>query len=711
MKYKKYLILLIILLSSINYINPSSADWTAPSNSAEVLQALADVDAYRDSQWNTVTTWGSAANLIVNLENNTVTVTCDNWASSTEISLPPAEIAALSTTATALGYDEVVITPPVLTTASSTSGSCSSYISWWRTTWSSCFIEWAWNSNWNINCKQTPSFTAKRSWCWSKVCTTSYTDWVATGTSCWPCTWCPSNRPRPRTWPAIKVISLNINNPWSTCNWLMANNSDICDIKITVSWNTNQNKPVVWWWIQWNLNNITDTSNQWSDRINWWWTALNFNTISNTWPINGKWDYYIDWIKSRSPFSDSNWNIWITVWNTYLSISNILYSFSKPLIWRLYSSWDNWTTWDGLPSLWTLSKYKLSYANIWNALLTNYSIENFVSKIKPTSVDFEIQDGLVNSSTLNTNWTLFSARINTSSEEITSLSTPWLKIESPIISYNLWWEAVKYILSKNNWAIDTAPIDLMWEDFLWVKVIWSLQWDWKQAITWQESNFSDLSLFSMRTDIRKNAYSFIKNLPSWSIVSWVKYVNWEDIIISWDQNFETLVVKDGNVIINWNLNNSGKKLWIIVLKDWYNMNWNFSDSWNVYINSNVTYINALIYADWWVISSYNWTAFLNDSTSRTYELNNQLIIKWTLFTRNTIWWAILSGWYYLLPWNIKTSDFDLAMVFDFNYLRRWNNWCDKNDNLSCDDNWEDKEPTILIYDSKLSTNAPKLFVK
>jgi hypothetical protein len=210
--------------------------------------------------------------------------------------------------------------------------------------------------------------------------------------------------------------------------------------------------------------------------------------------------------------------------------------------------------------------------------------------------------------------------------------------------------------------------------------------------------------------MRKDAYSYIKNMKSWDILDWVKYIEWEDISISWNNlDYETLVIKNWNVIIDWNLNTSWNKLWIMVLKDSYDTNYDYINSWNIYINNNVTYINALFYADWWIISSQNGNPYTEDSTSRTYDLNNQLTIKWSIFTRNTIWWAVLSWWYYIMPGGSKTNDFDKAMIYDLNYLRRWNNWCDKDWNSVCTNNWEYREPVVIIYNSWLSINAPKIF--
>lgn len=57
------------------------------------------------------------------------------------------------------------------------------------------------------------------------------------------------------------------------------------------------------------------------------------------------------------------------------------------------------------------------------------------------------------------------------------------------------------------------------------------------------------------------------------------------------------------------------------------------------------------------------------------------------------------------------QDFDRAMRYDLNYIRRWNFWCDKNGNNTCTDNWEYPEPFIIIYGPRIQASPPKLFAK
>ena len=136
--------------------------------------------------------------------------------------------------------------------------------------------------------------------------------------------------------------------------------------------------------------------------------------------------------------------------------------------------------------------------------------------------------------------------------------------------------------------------------------------------------------------------------------------------------------------------------------------------WNVYITPNVTKIDAIIYADGWFISSdINWNPYTKDNNARTSALQKQLILTWSLFTRNTIGWAVLwTGGKYILPWWSKTTNFNEAMKYDLNYVRRWNKWClDQKNNTTwaLTPDWKCdiySDYFILKYNPAVQTNPP-----
>lgn len=402
-------------------------------------------------------------------------------------------------------------------------------------------------------------------------------------------------------------------------------------------------------------------------------------------------------------------------------------AFLKPFYWQLLVSKDG-VNYDALPEIWTDLLYKINL--IWPASLHAISpqLTNFKEYIKPIDWENTLLQNLSDIYWLNSREPKFTTRINTSiwAKE---LSIPWIKIsdaleETPIIiSYTLWWESVRYYLASDNNenSKSVIRIDNIQDSFLWVKVIWWIQAEGKSEFTGQEVNISNLYNSWQRTQIRKNAYEFIKGMKNNSIVNKVKYVNGnitipDDDLRSW--LYETLVVVNGNVTINNNIDKLSNALfWIIVIKDNYDIHKDYINAGNVYITPQVSEINAIIYSDWWIISVDDaGKTYLQDSTIRTADLKQQLYLKGSVFTRNTIWWAILwweweSWWKYVLPGGSTTENFDIAMIYDLNYVRRWNVGCDKNGNLSCNDTWEYIDPFIIEYDPRIQTIPPRVFSK
>lgn len=424
----------------------------------------------------------------------------------------------------------------------------------------------------------------------------------------------------------------------------------------------------------------------------------------------------------------SHWNEDYTDnWNKeglIITSSTPKWEFKKIYYGTLKTS-KNWTTYNDKPEIWTKMYYKLDIIQElqwftpegWGGfdivsynLLNNYTRATDIN-IKAESVSEYTKD--------STNTYKFDARLNTS-KDAEILGKPWIKISSDldntspvIISYKLKWKDVKYYVSKDTSWLTNIPIDITeGEDFMWVKVIWQLQRSGKSGISIGRDNSTDLSLWSQRTIIRKNAMEYVKNMTNWRITWSVKYVVWDvkaSEINSGINNdeFETVIIKDGNLIINQNLNPQNKKFGIIVLRDWYDTSKDYNNKWNIYVAPNVKEINAILYADGWMISVDSaFKPYTTDTTSRTNALNKQLTLNWTLFTRNTIGWAIFAGWDYMLPWQKSTESFDNAMIYDLNYLRRWNSWCQTDTDSNC----INREPFIIRYDASIQLNPPKLFV-
>lgn len=590
---------------------------------------------------------------------------------------------------------------------------CGEYISSWTTNRSDCSITGNWSSNGTISCQQTPSYTENKSNWGTMYCDVFYKNGnIIKMDNCTSCQNLPSDVAKPTEWVITNTVIASLNETNSKCFDLYANDSDICNLSFNVSASTKQWKWITWWWNNWKIYSITDTSWEKSDRIAKTWNALNFSSVNSTWipsSTSNSFSVKINDIKSRSPFYSNSWSMTINLGWVQMNLTNIYYNFLKPFIWKLLVSNDSWETWNASPTLWTKQLYQLS-ATKSNINQDTYTLNLDTGSISTVWSGIQLQDTELES--YDGQWAYkFMTRINSSADATELNDNPWIQVKDPIISYNLNWILVKYYLSRYETWNDLTPIELIWSTFNWLRVIWWIQSDWKSEFIWQWKNISSLLTSTFRDEIRKNAYTYIAQMKSGQILNSVKYVEW-DTIISWTQDYETLVVKDWNVIISWDLNISKKKLGIIVLKDNYDVNSDYTNKWNVYVEPSVTNINAIIYADWWVISTdSNWTPFTTDSLSRTKALQNQLIVNWSFFTRNTIWWAQYVWWYYLLPGWSKTSDFNKAMIYDLNYLRTWNKWCDLNWDWDCSDSsiWEYKEWTILKYDSTVQTDPPKLF--
>jgi len=151
---------------------------------------------------------------------------------------------------------------------------------------------------------------------------------------------------------------------------------------------------------------------------------------------------------------------------------------------------------------------------------------------------------------------------------------------------------------------------------------------------------------------------------------------------------KTIVVEGWNLYIKSNIlkTRDSDTLWIIVLKD---------DTWswgNIYINPEVTNIDALV---------------------------NQLYIRGSVFSNNTIWWSRASPLicpYYI----ISTCTIVKAQTYDFNYLRRYFRYKDISGTMKVANSWKtsiwiatsDKDyPVVIKYDSQIQTAPPPLFYK
>ncbi len=287
---------------------------------------------------------------------------------------------------------------------------------------------------------------------------------------------------------------------------------------------------------------------------------------------------------------------------------------------------------------------------------------------------------VIKRSLYDTNWIRrdyapFKATIQATNDESVLLAPGIVSNKIPL-KYNLNWKTVQYYLTRYDRWYDATEFTLNGnaQETLGLKIIWPLQWDGKASITGQNKNFSDISKGPQRWAIKQKAYQIIKGMQSGQTVNGVRYIKWENVTLSSTPDYETLVVEDGNVII------SGDLLWdtlgIIVMSSSTSA-WVDSDgvynAGNIFVQPNVSEINAVIYGDGGLISANNsWKPYVKNSAPRTAALNRQLLIEWTIFTRNTIGGAVTgtSGSNKLPGWEV-TANFDRAAIYDLNYMRTW----------------------------------------
>ena len=471
--------------------------------------------------------------------------------------------------------------------------------------------------------------------------------------------------------------------PSSSYNSKYANNSDFYTYRLTLEdkyGNPIYKKDLNYLNQEWSQTGfVTIKTNMLS---NSWYDSL----IENySWKTNNSWEINFI-VKSLTPwkFSES-FRVKLNKWNSnYSDLSSLsdfyVYwikknSFKKPFTAKL----GVWSSWNESLILSKNQNAKLTVSKTNCSSCSSYTISNFKNSFTTTWNWFVVESTKNERSLINSNPNL-DFILNHDWESDFDISKIGIKT-TPYISYVISWKTTKYLLSETDSPSDINAIKYEWWKFFGLLVVWNLQWQWKQTVTWQQENFSDLSKFDLRVEIKKNANELTRWLNSNTELNWIKYVKWDYSITSSPSGYETLIV-DWNLTIKSNINNN---IWIIVL------------NWDIKIENNVSDIKAIIYSDWAIFSDWGW--------------EKQLRITWSLFTSNTIGWALWTPWNYLLPGGGKTSDYDLAKKYDLNFLRVWNLWWDKNGN-SIEDNWEYKyASTVVIFNSENQINPPKWFSK
>ena len=182
-------------------------------------------------------------------------------------------------------------------------------------------------------------------------------------------------------------------------------------------------------------------------------------------------------------------------------------------------------------------------------------------------------------------------------------------------------------------------------------------------------------------------YDYSSGVDTIAFIDWTDYINkwkilhiWNDwtweIGITWKN---TLIVDSGNIHIRSNLYNTDDTNSLLILVA---QRWDDWKGWNIYIDSDVTNIDAILIADGNLISTK--TNFLNVLSiqwiiDQTNEIRKQLLIYGSVLSLNSVWtdeipyWAdYYDEWTYInniMSWSI----YDLWNLRTFN-LNYWDWW-------------------------------------
>ena len=162
-------------------------------------------------------------------------------------------------------------------------------------------------------------------------------------------------------------------------------------------------------------------------------------------------------------------------------------------------------------------------------------------------------------------------------------------------------------------------------------------------LTWEKS-LTTLNSFSKEFTLYD--YSWTEDYTASNLENKWKILTLENtngIEVSWQKN---LIVKWWNLYIKSDIYNKDKNsLLVIVVQRDLNKRKN---GWNVYIDPSVTNIDAVIISEWSILNfqPYNYTTYfrwrpVSNSWYRVVtnssSLKNQLLIYWSIATRNSIW--------------------------------------------------------------------------
>jgi len=517
-----------------------------------------------------------------------------------------------------------------------------------------------------------------------------------------------------------------------------------------------------------NYNNalyLDQYKQSWDSAVYIWTTNLNWTDTPNSWIFrnDSDWIYNLEF-KVYSPTTNSynkaKWNFKINNitagvsdfgWNKTF-VSNIEFKF-KP-IYKL-----------NFKNEWAKRYWFIEWAIQWWWIDIVSEITSSIISEEKIYLEFGKSEWWNNNENLDYNLQNNSIVISEwHRNDYFTLSSTWFlsqDINTLLIEENNWVVdyngayLASFVKYKTNWKTIVYPADIIWKNvyfgndivlstyFKWIKILWKTYSKYaKNIFQNQELDYNalkwNITKWELKKKIRKKAYNIINNIN-------VDYYtntdnNYKELLdnkiiyykLNWwtikysdiDQNYKakdwkTILIIWWDLIIEKNDINTNIWIhWIIVLKG---LNWKW---WNILVDDDVLNINAIIYADK-ALLAYDVTQdkylTLDDWI---WYFKNQLYIKWSLFSNNTIGWARWDN--KICPYYTKDNcDIKKAQKFDLNYLRRYYRYdsdldwdIDINDDVA---NWGSSSvwlensltyfnyPLVIKYNPFIQITPPPLF--
>lgn len=220
--------------------------------------------------------------------------------------------------------------------------------------------------------------------------------------------------------------------------------------------------------------------------------------------------------------------------------------------------------------------------------------------------------------------------------------------------------------------------------------------DTKNIVNFVEwSNYNslwNLSKNELKTQMIKNAYSIIKNgQDSGSI----KLYNGDTSITSWPTGKDTIIVNGWNLYLEWDITKTSWVVKTIVVTKNADKTWG-----NIFVKNNIQKINAVLIAEWALISGTSSTYYADTNNWAT----NQLYIYGSLFSNNTVGGS--SKTTPTCPVDITSwCTLQVSKRYDLNHFRHYIKWVH-----TTAISGYDEYPFIIKYDPDIALGKNKFLL-